>query len=186
MQVVFSGICPPRKYVFLSRVSYLSALLKLVFEMKKKSKNTFFLMSNFVASKYTSRYYWRCTTKKNRKALVLNVYIPTSSALLGTYLLSPGVLASCSDTFGQNTSVPRAEHWVTQPVAILASKSISILDCSSMLSLLSPLSSRDAFSGFPWDSRMRALGVRKITTTGEYTGQVNQQVATASRYCAST
>ena len=58
----------------------------------------------------------------------------------------------------------RAGHWLTPSVAILpSSKSISILNISSIPSLLSTLYSRNAFidSGFPYYNMASFLGVRK-------------------------
>ena len=40
---------------------------------------------------------------------------------------------------------------------------------------------RKAFGGFPYYNMACLLDVRKIQTTGEYTGRVNQQITTASR-----
>ena len=59
----------------------------------------------------------------------------------------------------------RAGHWLTLSVAMISlSKSISILDCSSiLLSLLSSGSSRNASSGFPHCSMACFLNVRKTT-----------------------
>ena len=68
----------------------------------------------------------------------------------------------------------RAGRWLTQPVAIiLSSKSISILDCSSihLLSLCSLLP-----SGFPFYNMACFLGVRKIYTCGEHTDQATSRV----------
>ena len=66
-----------------------------------------------------------------------------------------------------HTVMSRAGHWVALSVAIiLLSKSISILDSSSILSLLSKISSRNAFSGFPHYNVACFLGVREITTNG--------------------
>ena len=74
-----------------------------------------------------------------------------------------------------HTVMSRAGHWVALSVAIiLLSKSISILDSSSILSLLSKISSRNAFSGFPHYNVACFLGVREITTNGWYTGQVDR------------
>ena len=75
------------------------------------------------------------------------------------------------------TPISRAKHWLTQSVAIiLPSKSASYLDCRRALLLLSTLSSQNACTGFPY----YFLGVRKIKTACEYTGQV-----AASTYCSS-
>ena len=84
------------------------------------------------------------------------------------------------------------EHWLTQSVEILPSPSKLTttayqLDCSQSTGLqqytvVSPLSPRDASSGFPSYNLACFLGVRIVKTTGECTGQVNQKMSTASRF----
>ena len=71
-------------------------------------------------------------------------------------------------------------------VTTLSSKSISTLHCASIPSLLSTISSRSAYSGFPYSNMAFFLGVRDIKSSGQCTGQVNQYITTSSTSCCAS